>query len=132
MTDLQSSLLNLTICCCSSVAQSCLTLCDPVDCRTPVFPVHHHLVKSTQTHVHPVSDDIQPSHSLSSPSPTASNLSQHQGLSNESALPISWPKYWRFSFTSVFSNEYLGLISFQIIWFVLLAGTLKSSPKSQF
>ena len=64
----------------SSVAQSCLTLCDPMNCSTPGFPVHHQLPKSTQTHVHCVSDAIQPSHPLLSPSPPALNLSQHQGL----------------------------------------------------
>ena len=63
----------------SSVAQSCLTLCDPMDCSTPALPVHHQLPEFTQTHVHCVSDAIQPSHPLSSPSP-AFNLSQHQGL----------------------------------------------------
>ena len=64
----------------SSVAQSCLTLCDPVDCRTPGFPVHHQLPEFTQTHVHWVGDAIQPSHPLSSPSPPTCNLSQHQGF----------------------------------------------------
>ena len=64
----------------SSVTQSCLTLCDPLDCSTPGLPVHHQLPKFTQTHVHPVGDAIQPSHPLSSPSPPALNLSQHQGL----------------------------------------------------
>ena len=63
----------------SSVSQSCLTLCDSMDCSMPGFPVHHQLLALTQTHVHCVSDAIQPSHSLSSPSPTF-NLSQHQGL----------------------------------------------------
>ena len=64
----------------SSVAQSCLTLCDPMDCNMPGFPVHHQCPELTQTHVHWVSDAIQPSHPLSSPSPPAFNLSQHQGL----------------------------------------------------
>ena len=64
----------------SSVAQSCLTLCDPTDCGTPGFPVHHQLLELTQTYVHWVGDAIQPSHSLLSPSPPAFNLSQHQGL----------------------------------------------------
>ena len=63
-----------------SVAQSCLTLCDPMSHRTPGLPVHHQLLESTQTHIHRVSDAIQPSHPLSSPSPPAPNLSQHQGL----------------------------------------------------
>ena len=64
----------------SSVTQSCLTLFDPMDCSTQGFPVHHQLSDLTQTHVHRVSDAIQPSHPLSSPSPPALNLSQHQGL----------------------------------------------------
>ena len=64
----------------SSVAQSCPTLCDPMDCTTPGFPVHHQLPKLAQTHVHQVGDAIQPSHPLSSPSPSALNLSQHQGI----------------------------------------------------
>jgi len=64
----------------SSVAQLCLTLCDPMDCSTPGLPVHHQLLKSTQTHVHWVSDAIQPSHPLSSSSPPTFYLSQHHGL----------------------------------------------------
>ena len=64
----------------SSVAQSCLTLCDPMNCSTPGLPVHHHFPEFTQTHVHWVSDAIQPSHPLLSPSPPALNFSQHQDL----------------------------------------------------
>ena len=64
----------------SSVTQSCLTLCDPMDCSTPGLPVYHQLLEFTQTHVHWVSDAIQLSDPLSSPSPPAFNLSQHQGL----------------------------------------------------
>ena len=64
----------------SSVTQSCPALCDPMDCSTPGFPVHHQLLKLAQTHVHRVSDVIQPSHPLSSPSPPAFSLSHHQGL----------------------------------------------------
>ena len=64
---------------CSSVAQSCPTLCDPMNSSTPGFPVHHQLPELTQTHVHQDTDSIQPSHPLSSPSPTFS-LSQRQGL----------------------------------------------------
>ena len=64
----------------SSVAQLCLTLCDPMDCSTPGLPVHHQLPEFTQTHVHRVGDAIQPSHPLSSPSLPAPNLSQHQGF----------------------------------------------------
>ena len=64
----------------TSVTQTCLTLCDPIKCSTPGLPVHHQLPESTQTYVHRISDAIQPSHPLSSPSPTAFNLSQHKGL----------------------------------------------------
>ena len=74
--------INITrfFCYCCSVVQSCLTLCDPTDCSTLGFPVLHHLPELAQTHVHRVSDASQPSHPLSSPSPPAFNLSQHQGL----------------------------------------------------
>ena len=64
----------------SSVIQSCPTLCDPMDCSMPGLPIHHQLPEPTQTHVHRVSDAIQPSHPLSSPSPPAFNLSEHLGL----------------------------------------------------
>ena len=63
-----------------SLAQSCPTLCDPMDCSTPGLPVHHQLLERTQTHVHRVGDAIQPSHPLLSPSPPTFNLSKHQGL----------------------------------------------------
>ena len=100
-----------------------------MDCSTPGLPVHHQLPEFTQTHVHWAGDAIQPSHSLSSPSPPTFNLSQHQRVfSNESALRIRWPKYWSFSFSTSPSNEYSGLISFRMDWFDLLAvqGILKS------
>ena len=114
--------------CFSSVTQLCPTVCDPMNRSTPGLPVHHHFPESTQTHVHWVSDAIQPSHPLSFPSPPALNLSQHQGLSNESALHIQWPKYRSFSFNISPSNEHPGLISFWMDWLDLLAvqGTLKS------
>ena len=63
-----------------SVTQSCLTLCDPMNHSTPGLPVHHQLLEFTQTHVHQVSDAIQPSHPLLPPSPPAANPSQHQSL----------------------------------------------------
>ena len=89
------------------------------------FPVHHQLLELAQTHVR-VSDAIQPSHPLLALSPPAPNLSQHQGFSHESALCIRWPRYWSFSISP--SSEYLGLISFRMDWFDLLAvqRTLKS------
>ena len=112
----------------SSVAQSCLTCCDPVDWITPSLPIHHQLLELMQSYVHWVSDAIQPSHPLSSPSPPTFNLDQHQVFSNKPVLPIRWPKYWRFSFSISPSNEYSGLISFRMSWLDLLAvqGTLKS------
>ena len=112
----------------SSVAQSCLTLCDPMDCSTPGLPVYHQHPEFTQTHVHWVSDAIQPSHPLSSPSPPALNLSQHQGLFKWVSSSIRWPKHGSFSFNISPSNEYSGLISFRMDWLYLLAiqGTLKS------
>ena len=112
----------------SSVTQSYLTFCNPMNRSTPGLPIHHQLPESTHTHVHRVGDAIQPSHPLSSPSPPAPNPSQHQGFSNESALHIRWPKYWSFSFNISPSNEYPGLISFRMDWVDLLAvqGTLKS------
>ena len=114
-------------CCCCSVAQSCPTPCNPMDCSTPGFPILHHLLELAQTHVHWVSDAIQPTHPLSSPSPPAFTLSQHQGLSNGSGLHIRWPKCWSFSFSISPSNEYSGLISFRMDWFDLaVQGTLKS------
>ena len=70
----------------SSVAQSCLTLCDPMNCSTPGLPIYHQFLESTQTHVHWVCDAIQPSHPLSSPAPPALNLSQHQGFFQMSQL----------------------------------------------
>ena len=92
----------------------------------PGFPVHRQLPEPTQTHVHRVSDAIQPSHPLSSSSPPALNLAQHQGgadadFSNESVLCIRWPKYWSSSFSISPSNEYSALISFRMDWLDLFA-----------
>ena len=112
----------------SSVAQSCPTLCDPVNRSTPDLPVYHQLPEFTQIHVHRVGDAIQPSHPLSSPSPPAPNPSHHQGLFNELTLCMRWPQYWSFSFSISPSSEYPGLISFRMDWLDLLTvqGTLKS------
>ena len=95
---------------------------------TPGIPVHHQLLEFTQTHVHRVSDAIQSSHPLSSPSPPPSIFPSIRVFSNESALPIRWPKYWSFSFSISPSNEHPGLISFRMDWLDLPAvqGTLKS------
>ena len=109
----------------SSVAQSCLTVWDSIDCNMTGFLVHHQLPEFTQTHVHWVEDAIQPSHPLSFPSPSF-NLSQHQGLFKWVSSSIRWPKDWSFSISP--SNEYSGLISFRMDWLDLLAvqGTRKS------
>ena len=94
----------------SSVTQSCPTLCKPMDCSMPGFPVHHQLPEFTQTHVHWVSDGIPPSHSLSSPSPPAFNLSQHQGLFKWVSSSHQVAKVF-FNFSISPSNEHSGLIS---------------------
>ena len=80
----------------------------------PGFPVHHQLPEFTETHVHQVSDSIQPSHPLSSPSSPAPNPSQHQSLFSESTLRMRWPKYWSFSFSIIPCKEIPGLISFRM------------------
>ena len=111
----------------SSVAQSCLTLCDPMNCSTPGLPVHHQLPEFTQTHVHQIGDAIQLSHPLSSlllpPIPPSTRV-----FSNESTLLMRWPKYWSFSFSICPASEHPGLISFTMDWLDLLVvqGTLKS------
>ena len=113
----------------SSVTQLCPTLCYPMNHSTPGLPVHHQLPEFTQTYVHRVSDAIQPSHPLSSPSTPASNSPPPPSLrvfSNESALCMRWPKYWNFSFSIIPSKEIPGLISFRMDWLDLLAVTLKS------
>ena len=112
----------------SSVAKSCLTLCNPMNRNTPGLPVHHQLLESTQTHVHWVDGAIQPSHPLSSPSPPASIFPSIRVFSNESALRIRWPKYWSFSLNISPSNEHPGLISFRMDWldFLAVQGTLRS------
>ena len=123
----------------NSVAQSCPTLCHPMNHSTPGLPVHHQFPEFTHTHVHWVGDAIQPSHPLLSPSPPALNPSQHQSLSNESTLHMREPKDWSFSFSIIPSKEIPGLISFRMDWLDLHAvqGTLKSllqhhSSKNQF
>ena len=112
----------------SSVTQSYPTFCNPMECNTPGFTVHHQLPELAQTHVHGVRDAIQPFYPLLSPSPPAFNLSSIRVFSNESVLCIRWLKYWSFNFSISPSNEYSGLISFRMDWLVLLAvkGTLKS------
>ena len=117
---------SLTNCQFSSVAQSCPTLCNPVDCSMPGLPALHYLPEFAHTHDRWVGNAIQPSHLPSFPSPLHSIFPSIRVFFNESALHIRWPKYWSFSISP--SNEYSRLISFRIDWFDLFAvqGTLKS------
>ena len=107
---------------------SCVWLCGPMDCSKPGFFVHHQLLELIQTHVHRVSDAIQPSHPLSPPSPPTFNLSQHQGPFQWVSSSHQWPKYWSFSFSISPSNEYSGLIFFRMDWldFLAIQETLRS------
>ena len=113
--------------CCCSVAKSCLTLCDPMDCSTLGFPVHHQL-----SEFKPVStESVMLSNHLILCCPLLlppSIFPSIRVFSNESGLRIRWPKYWSFSFNNSPSNEHPGLISFRIGWLDLLVvqGTLKS------
>ena len=112
----------------SSVTQSCLTLCNPMDCSTPGLPVHHQLPELTQTHVHWVGDAIQPSHPLLCPSPPAFILSQHQCLFQWVSSLHQVAKVLKLQFSLSPSKEYSGMISFGFDWLDLLSvqGTLKS------
>ena len=103
-------------------------LCDLMNHSMPGLPVHHQVPEFTQTHVHRVSDAIQPSHPLLSPSPLASIFPSIMVFSNESALHIRWTKYWSFSFSISPFDKYSELISFRMDWLDLFAvqGTLKS------
>ena len=112
----------------SSVAQSCPTLCDPINCSTPGLPVHHQLLEFTQ--LMPIELVMPSSHLilcrpllLLPPIPPSIRV-----FSSESTLCMRWPKYWSFSFSTIPSKEHPGLISFRMDWLDLLAvqGTLKS------
>jgi len=109
----------------SSVAQSCLILCNPMNHSKPGLPVYHQLLEFTQTHVHQAGDAIQPSHPLLLLLPIPPSI---RVFSNKSTLCMRWPKCWSFSFSISPSNEHPGLISFRMDWLDLLAvqGTLKS------
>ena len=108
---LQSNHFWLLFCC--SVAKLCLTLCDPMDCSRPGFPVLHYPLKVAQTHVHWVGDAIQQSLPLSLLLLPSISL-RIKVFANESALHTRWPKYWSFSFSISPCNEYSGLISFRM------------------
>ena len=115
-----------SICCCCSVARSCPIICDPMNCRTPVFSVLHYFPEFAQTHIHWVNDAIQPSYPLSLPSPLALSISQHQGLfqwigSSHEVAKLLELQLQHQSFQWIF----------RVDWFDLLAieGTLKSLPQ---
>ena len=117
----------------SSVTQLCLTLCNPMDCSTPGFPVHHQHPELAQTHV----TSLMPSNQLILCHPLLllpSIFPSTRVFPKQSVLHITWPKYWSFSFSISPYNEYSELISFRIAWlnFLTVQGTLKSSPKPQF
>ena len=120
--------------CCCSVAQSYPTLCDPMDCSTPGFPVFHHFLELAQTHVHWVGDAIQPPRTHCPLLFLPSIFPSIRVFSSASALCIRWPQYWSLSFSISPSSEYSGLISFRIDWFDVLSaqGILESSPTPQF
>ena len=104
----------------SSVAQSCLILCNPMDYSMPALPVHHQLLEFTQTHGHWVGNAIQPSHPLLSPSLPALNLSQHQGLFKWVSSLHQVAKLLEFQLQHQTSNEYSGLISFGLTGLISL------------
>ena len=98
----------------SSVAQSCPTLCDPMDCSTPGFPVHHQLPQPARTHVHQVGDAIQHLILCRLLLLLPSIFPRIRVFFNESVLHIRWPKYCSFSFSITASYEYSGLVSFRV------------------
>ena len=116
-------------CCCCSVTQLCPTLCDPMDCSTPVLPVPHHLLEFAQVHVYFISDAIL---ILWCPLLLPSVFPSIRDFSNGSSVLIRWPNYLSFSFSISPSSEYSGLIFFKIDWFDLTAvqGTLRSHPQN--
>ena len=132
--DLQHNHTNIILVLCYSIllvssgAQSCPTLCNPMNRSTPGLPVHHQLPEFTQTHVHRVSDAIQPPHPLRPLLLLPPISPSIRVFSNESTLRIRWPKYWSFSFSISPSREHPGLISFRMDWLDLLEvqGTLRS------
>ena len=111
----------------SSVAQSCPTVCDHMDCSILGFPVHQQLLELTQTHAYWVHDAIQPSHPLSYLLLLPSCFPSSRVFSKESIICIRWPKHWSFSFRISPSNEYSGLIAFRLTGLIpAVQGILKS------
>ena len=117
----------MSVCSVSLVAQSCLTLCYPMNYSTSGLPVHHQFPEFNQTHVHWVGDAIQTSHPVI-PFSSCPHFLPASVFSNESTLRIRWPKYWSFSFSIISSKEIPGLISFRMDWLDLLA--IQGTPKS--
>ena len=126
----RKKILQLVWKCCCSVARSCLTLCDSTDYNTPDFPVCNHVLEFAQVHAHWIADAIQPSHPLSPSFSSASIYPSIRVFYNQTAIHIRWPKYWRFSFSISPSEEYMGLISFNVDWIDLLgAQGLSRAPE---
>ena len=120
-------MLFLVVFCCCSVAKSCLTLCNPMNCSTPGLPVHHQRSPPKPTSI----ESVMPSNHLILCHPLLllpSIFPSIRVFSKQSALHVRWPKYWSFSFSISISNEHPGLISFRMDWLDLLTvqGTLKS------
>ena len=121
--------------CCCLVTQSCLTLCDPMDCITPGFPVLHYLLEFAQTHVHWVNDAIQPSHPPLPPSPSSLDLTQHQGIfqwvgSSHQVVKVSELQH---QFTMTIQGWFpLGLTGFISLLFVFQIKDVFSSIKSKY
>ena len=113
----------------SSVAQSCPTLCDPMNRSMPGLPVHHQLPEFTQTHVHRLSDAIQPLILCRPLLLMASTPPSIRVFSNESTPCMRWSKYWSFSFSISPSNEHPGLISFRMDWLAMSFGILTLYPQ---
>ena len=124
------TLIEIILICYCSVTQSCPTLCDPMDCSTPGFPVHRQLWELAQSHVHRVGDAIQPSRLLL---PLLLLPSVFSVFSNELAIRIKGPQYWSFCFSLSPSNKYSGLISFRMDWLYLCCPkhSQESSPALQ-
>ena len=122
--------INKLICCCS-VAKLCLTLCDPMGCSTPGFPVLHHLPEFAQTHVHWVSDAVNHLILCRPLLLSPSILLSIKVFSSESDLRIRWPKYCSFSFSISPSNDYSGFVAFRIdlVWSGLISLLSKGFPR---
>ena len=133
MYDLKTKISLCSDNCCPSVAQSCLTLCNPMDCHLLGILVPHHLLEFAQVHVHCIFDAIQPAHPLMPSLLLLSVFPSMRDFPDESSVCIRWPKYWSFSLSISPSGEYSGSFSLKIGLTSLLSNGLSvSSPALQF